>query len=73
MFTYDTQRTLVTDRHNRFTANARRRRLLGRRRQLDDTTPRGLERATTPVGAVGAARQPISLGRTPSEVEHRAA
>ena len=60
----DVSRTLFADRRNRFEQAAGRRRLVNLRRRFDRS-------ATVEVAA--AARQPISLGRTPSAIERRAA
>ena len=59
--------SLVTDRHDRFEAQARN------RRRLTSAFRRSPDRVPAPVEADGAARQPTTLGRTPSVVERRAA
>ena len=71
---YHAIRALVDDRQGHLANTASRRRFLraGRRTRHDAPAIR-LDRPSAPVEAtLSAARQPISLGRTPSEI-HRAA
>ena len=63
---HDVSRAIFDDRRSRFERSAGRRRLL-------HTLRHHVGRTTTADDAVGAARQPISLGRTPSVIERRAA
>jgi hypothetical protein len=76
--TFDQTRTLVADRQHRLVVDAERRRFVRRSRRHDvrsseAPTPR-LDRTTTTIEVAGAAaRQPVSIGRTPTETGHRAA
>ena len=61
----DVSRTLFADRRNRFEQAAGRRRLINPLRRRFDRS--------AAVEVAAAARQPITLGRTPSGIERRAA
>ena len=63
---HEVSRTIFDDRRSRFEQAAGRRRLL-------HTLRHHVSRSTTADDAVGAARQPITLGRTPSVIARRAA